>query len=63
MRSAKLELYNLKDDLGEQNDVAAQYPEKVKELAAKLSTKLREWNSPMPSYRGSGKTVPMPDNL
>ena len=63
MRSAKLELYNLKDDLGEQNDVAAQYPEKVKELAAKLSTKLREWNSPMPSYRGSGKAVPMPDNL
>ena len=63
MRTAKLELYNLKSDLGEQHDVAAQYPEKVKELAVKLSTKLREWNSPMPSYRGSGEVVPLPDNL
>ena len=63
MRTAKLELYNLKSDLGEQHDVAAQYPEKVKELAVKLSTKLREWNSPMPSYRGSGEVVPMPDKL
>ena len=63
MRTAKLELYNLKSDLGEQHDVAAQYPEKVKELAVKLSTKLCEWNSPMPSYRGSGEVVPMPDKL
>ena len=63
MRAAKLELYNLKEDIGEQRDVAAQYPEKVKELAAKLSTKLREWSSPMPSYRGSGEVVPMPDKL
>ena len=63
MRTAKVELYNLKSDLGEQHDVAAQYPEKVKELAVKLSTKLREWNSPMPSYRGSGEVVPMPDKL
>ncbi|MBQ2417546.1 MAG: sulfatase-like hydrolase/transferase, partial [Alistipes sp.] len=63
MRTAKVELYNLKEDIGEQKDVAAQYPEKVKELAEKLSAKLREWNSPMPSYRGSGEVVPMPDKL
>jgi len=30
------QLYNLKDDLGERNNVATQYPEKVKELAALL---------------------------
>ena len=63
MRTAKVELYNLKEDIGEQRDVAAQYPEKVKELAVKLSAKLREWNSPMPSYRATGETVPLPDKL
>ena len=30
------ELYNLENDLGEQNNLAAQYPEKVKALKAKL---------------------------
>ena len=63
MRSGKLELYNLKSDIGEQSDVAAQYPEKVKELAVELSAKLREWNSPMPSYRATIKNVPLPDKL
>jgi len=32
-------LFNIKDDIGETNDLAAQMPEKVKELAAKL----KEW--------------------
>ena len=30
------QLYHLKDDLGERNNVATQYPEKVKEMAALL---------------------------
>ena len=34
-------LYNLKEDIGEKNDLAATHPEKVKELAALWS----EWNS------------------
>ena len=32
------QLYNLKQDLGEQNNLAAKYPEKVKELAQLLAT-------------------------
>ena len=63
MRTGTLELYNLEDDLGEQNNVAAAHPEKVKELAAELSSRLREWNSPMPTSRANGKIVPMPDEL
>jgi arylsulfatase A-like enzyme len=35
------QLYNLKDDLGERNDVATQHPEKVKEMAALLQ-KIRQ---------------------
>jgi arylsulfatase A-like enzyme len=34
-------LFNLKDDVGEQTDVAAKHPEKVKELAARW----QEWNA------------------
>jgi arylsulfatase A-like enzyme len=36
---AKVELYNLKDDLGEQNDLAEAYPEK----AAELQRQLKQW--------------------
>lgn len=63
MRTGALELYNLKTDIGEKSDVAAQYPEKVKELAVELSSKLRAWNSPMPRLRATGKNIPLPDEL
>jgi arylsulfatase A len=33
----KLELYNLKDDIGEKNDLAAKMPEKAKELHQMLT--------------------------
>jgi arylsulfatase A-like enzyme len=63
MRSGKLELYNLKTDIGEQRDLSSAHPELVKELAAELSSKLREWNSPMPRLRESAKSIPLPDEL
>ena len=63
LRTGKMELYNLRTDIGEQSDVAAQNPEKVKELAKALSDKLRGWDAPMPTVRKSGKAVPMPDEL
>lgn len=63
MRTGKLELYNLKSDIGEQRDLSATHPEIVKELAVELSAKLRGWNSPMPTVRETGKSVPLPDEL
>lgn len=63
MRTKALELYNMRTDIGEQNDVAAEHPEIVKELAAELGGKLRGWNAPMPKYLDSGKSVPMPDEI
>lgn len=36
-----VELYNLKDDIGEQNDLSKQLPEKTKQL----TTLLHEWHS------------------
>lgn len=63
MEGGRLELYHLSNDLGEQRNVAAQYPGKVKELAALLGKKLRGWQSPMPSYKANGLQVPWPDEV
>jgi len=61
MRTGKKELYNLKDDIRELNDLAAAYPDKVKALSAALSNQLRKWNAPMPVVKSTGKPVPWPD--
>ncbi|MEO5803268.1 MAG: sulfatase [Verrucomicrobiota bacterium] len=44
-----LELYNLKDDLSEKNNLAAKNPEKAKELQTKLAAWRKELNAPMPT--------------
>jgi hypothetical protein len=62
-RTGKKELYNLKDDIGESNDISVRYPDKVKELSSLLSVQLREWKAPMPVIRNTGKLVPMPDEI
>ena len=59
----KLELYNLKDDLGEYNNVAAEYPEITSRLADTLSSRLRRWNAPMPVVVATGKTAPLPNEI
>ena len=63
MREARLELYNLREDIGETHDLAAENPQKCAELATILSDKLREWGSPMPFNPAEGKPVPFPDEL
>ena len=63
MREARLELYNLREDIGETYDLAAENPQKCAELATILSDKLREWGSPMPFNPATGKPVPFPDEL
>lgn len=63
MRNKTLELYNLKTDLGEQNNLAAQYPGRVKQLANLLKQQLKKANAPMPTYKATGNVVPWPDQL
>jgi len=45
----RLELYNLKDDIGEQNNLAAKNPEKVKELHTKMIAWRKEVGAKMPT--------------
>jgi arylsulfatase A-like enzyme len=63
MRNKTLELYNLKTDLREQENMAIKYPAKVKELATLLTRELKKGNAPMPTYKANGKRVAWPDEL
>ena len=53
------ELYNLKDDLAEQNDLAGDMPGKAKELDAKLLQWLKDHGArlpiPNPDYRNEAE--------
>ena len=44
-----LELYNLKNDLSEKENLASRYPEKTQELLALLNTWRQKTNAPIPS--------------
>lgn len=58
-----IELYNLKDDLGEEHNVAADYPDIARRLADTLSAKLRRWDAVMPIVLSTGAQAPLPDQL
>lgn len=45
----RLELYNLRDDLSEKNNLVAKMPDKAKELHAKLVAWRKELKAPMPT--------------
>jgi hypothetical protein len=49
--SGREELYNLKSDLSERNDLAAAIPGKRRELGARLDSWLREVGAQMPVPR------------
>ncbi|MES2776531.1 MAG: sulfatase [Bacteroidota bacterium] len=61
MRTGKKELFNLGEDIGESNDIAEAYPERVKRLADLLTDRLKTANAPMPTYKATGKQVPWPN--
>ncbi len=61
MKTQKLELYNLKNDIGEMKDLSETYPERVTQLAKELGDKLRTWGALMPQSHATNKIVPWPD--
>jgi hypothetical protein len=63
MRTGKMELYNLKNDIGEMVDLSSKYPEKLRQLSTILSNQLRNWNAPMPIFKKNNQIIPFPDEL
>ncbi len=55
-----IRLYDLKEDIGEKNDLAQSNVEKAKELAAKLSDHLKSVNAQMPFFKETGERVKYP---
>jgi arylsulfatase A-like enzyme len=49
LEDGRLELYNLKDDIGETNNLAQSMPEKARELHSKLVAWRKEIHAPMPT--------------
>jgi arylsulfatase A-like enzyme len=49
LEDGRLELYNLKDDIGEKNNLAKSMPDKTRELHNRLLTWRKEINAPMPT--------------
>ncbi|MCP4727980.1 MAG: sulfatase, partial [bacterium] len=47
--TGRMELYNLEADIGENNDIADEYPDKVKELHDKLIKWREDTNAPVPT--------------
>jgi len=59
----RLELYNLKQDIGEKQNLAAREPEKLREMADTLTDFLRSAKAPMPADKTTGKTVQYPSEV
>jgi len=57
----KLELFNLKSDIGESTNLADKNPEQLRTLATALSDHLRKTNAVMPIDKATNKPVPLPD--
>jgi arylsulfatase A-like enzyme len=58
----RMELFDLKEDIGEQHDLVASNPEKVRELATVLSNYLQDVNAQMPTHKNTGLKVSLPIN-
>jgi arylsulfatase A-like enzyme len=59
-KDQQFELYNIPDDIGEQRNLAGSYPDKVTELAGRLSFYLMDVNAHRPTLRASGELAPWP---
>ena len=53
-------LYNVKEDIAEQNDLAAAMPEKVEELSKELTQYLKEHDAQRPGLKATGELIAYP---
>ena len=57
------DLFNIKEDIGENFNLAEKNPDKVNELASKLSKYLQDAGALRPVYKKSGEPAPWPDQV
>lgn len=61
--SGKKELFNIKEDIGEEYNRKGQYPRLAKRLSKELGNYLRKVGAQRPAYKATGKPVPWPDEV
>ena len=60
-RDNRAELFNIREDIGEKNNLVEKHPEKVRELTGNLGRYLRKVNAQRPIVKATGKPAPWPD--
>ena len=60
-KTSELELYNLKDDIGENHNLGKENAKKMKKMAHLLTLELKKRNAQMPSFKATGQQIPYPD--
>ena len=58
-----MELFNLREDIGESDNLMEEQPEKAQELAGVLTDYLVEVEAQMPTFKETGEQVPYPIDL
>lgn len=59
----KKELFNIKNDIGEKHDLAAEHPDRVKKLSEDLGAYLRRVDAQRPTFKATGQPAPWPDEI
>ena len=59
----RFELYNINEDIGELNNLAASQPDKVREMAKDMGNYLRSIDAQRPSYKATGKVAEWADEV
>ncbi|WP_245564813.1 sulfatase [Spirosoma panaciterrae] len=62
-KTGQLELYNLKNDIGEQHNVAAQEPQQLKRLTTLFTNELQKMGAQMPTFTHNGQAVRWPSEV
>lgn len=60
-KDGRKELFNIREDIGEKNDVASLHPDVVADLSVRLGNQLRSVGALRPSFKSSGSPAPWPD--
>lgn len=61
--TGRKELYNIREDIGECNDLACSNARLVRELSLELGMRLRACDAQRPTFKKDGKPCPWPDEI
>jgi Arylsulfatase A and related enzymes len=61
-KTGRKELYNIRKDISEEHDLAAEHPHLVRRLSRQLGKRLRAMKAQRPTFQATGEPCPWPDD-